>query len=54
MDKNCDIINLNYKPEHWSLKKDLVSSWGVDVNNLQICDHMLSRQKIFGSVDSFK
>jgi hypothetical protein len=54
MDKNCDIINLNYKPEHWSLKKDLVSSWGVDVNSLLICDHMLSRQKIFGSVDSFK
>lgn len=54
MDKNCDIINLNYNPLHWSLKKDLVESWGVDVNNLKICDHMLSRQKMFGSVEAFK
>jgi hypothetical protein len=54
MDKNCKIININYKTEHWSLRKDLVSTWGVDIDNLQICDHMLSRQKFFGSAESFK
>ena len=54
MDKNCDIINLNYKPEHWSLKNELVESWGLNIDNLKICDHMLSRQKFFGSIDAFK
>lgn len=54
MDKNCNIINLNYRPDHWSLKKDLVESWGVSLEKLQICDHMLSRQRILGSVDGFR
>lgn len=54
MDKNCNIINLNYRPEHWSLTKGMVESWGINVDNLKICDHMLSRQKIFGSPEGFK
>jgi len=54
MDKNCKIINLNYKAEHWSLKKELITSWGIDHENLQICDHMLCRQPFFGSASSFK
>ena len=54
MDKNCKIVNLNYNPHHWSLKKDMVQSWGLNVNDLQICDHMLSRQKMFGSIEGMK
>lgn len=54
MDKNCGIININYKPEHWSLKKDLVESWGVKTEDLQICDHMLSRQSFFGSMEGMR
>lgn len=54
MDKNCKIININYKAEHWSLKKELVKSWGINDGDLQICDHMLSRQPFFGSPTAFK
>jgi len=54
MDKNCKIINLNYNPHHWSLKKEMVQSWGVDVEKLQICDHMLARQKVLGSIEGMK
>jgi hypothetical protein len=54
MDKNCDIVNINYNPLVWSLNKEIIKSWGVDTDKLQICDHMLPRQKIFGSVEGFK
>lgn len=54
MDKNCDIVKINYSPRIWSIEKSKVLSWGVNPNELNICDHQLSRQKLFGSVDGMK
>lgn len=54
MDPKCKIINLNYNPTHWSLKKEFIKSWGVNIDSINICDHMLSRNKIFGSIESMK
>lgn len=54
MDPKCQIINLNYNPVHWSLTKEFVKNWGVDVDTIKVCDHMLSRNKIFGAVPSMR
>lgn len=54
MDKNCKIVNINYSPHTWSIPKSIISSWGVEIDDLKICDHQLSRQKIFGSVEGMK
>jgi RNAse (barnase) inhibitor barstar len=54
LDEKCDIINMDYNPHKWSIKKEFIKSWGINPNDLQICDHMLSRQKILGSVEGFK
>lgn len=54
MDPKCQIINLNYNPVHWSFKKEFVKGWGVSPDGIKICDHMLSRNKIFGAISSMK
>lgn len=54
MDKNCKIVNINYSPSTWSIQKSLISSWGLNPDDLNICDHQLSRQKIFGSISGMK
>lgn len=54
MDKNCKIVRINYSPSTWSIQKSTISSWGITPENLNICDHQLSRQKIFGSISGMK
>lgn len=54
MDSKCSIVNILYSEHIWSIKKDLVRSWGVNPDELNICDHMLCRQKEFGSLEGFK
>lgn len=58
MNKNCNIISPNFFQHNsihqWTIQKSLVRSFNIDPNNLQICNHMISREKIFGSANSFK
>jgi hypothetical protein len=54
MNKNCDIVRINYSPKTWSIEKTLMKGWGLNPENLTICDHQLSRQKILGSVEGMK
>jgi|TARA_R110000823_G_C15904875_1_gene497253 hypothetical protein len=55
MDKNNDIAkSINYTEEKWSIKKSLLKDNEIDVSNLVICDHMLSRAEEFGRPDNFK
>jgi len=54
MNENCQIVNINYSPTTWSIKKSLIESWGLNSDNLSICDHQLSRQKILGSISGMK
>ncbi len=54
MNKNCNIVKINYSPKTWSISKSTISSWGIDPNHLKICDHQLSRQKKFGSVEGMR
>lgn len=50
MKRDCDIVKINYSEDTWSIEKNLLESIGVNIKNLQICDHQISRQKILGSV----
>jgi len=55
MDKSNDIAkSINYKEEKWSIKETLLKDKGIDISNLVICDHMLSRAEEFGRPDNFK
>jgi len=54
MNQTCSIVNLNYSPSIWSIKKQLLIEWGIDINSMQICDHMLCRSAEFGSINSMK
>ncbi len=54
MNPKCDIVNIGYTEESWSLTKDLVSSFGVELTKLQICNHMISRTFNLGSIQGFK
>jgi len=54
MDPLCSIVNLNYSPDIWSIKKQVLDDWGMELESMQICDHMLCRSKEFGSIDSMK
>ena len=54
MNRNCDIVSIGYSESKWSLKKDLIENFGTNPNKLQICNHMISRTKLFGSVDGFR
>lgn len=45
---------INYSEKVWSLKKSFVESFGVDIEKLQICNHMISRSEEMGSVDGFR
>lgn len=54
MDPSCSIVNLNYSPTIWSIKKQVLNEWGIDLESKQICDHMLCRSEEFGSTDSMK
>ena len=54
MNKDCKIVKIDYSPLTWSILKSLISSWGISPDDLKICDHQLSRQKIFGSVLGMK
>lgn len=54
MDKNCNIVRINYSPKIWSIEKSKVISWGINPDSLKICDHQLSRQKMFGSIEGMK
>jgi hypothetical protein len=54
MDKNCDIVRINYSPKTWSIEKSVVRDWGLNPDYLTICDHQLSRQKILGSIEGMK
>lgn len=54
MNSKCDIVSIDYQKSVWSIKKDLVRSFGVNPDNLQICNHMISRTKSLGSVEGFK
>lgn len=54
MNKDCKIVRIDYSPLTWSISKSVISSWGISPNELKICDHQLSRQKIFGSVSGMK
>lgn len=54
MDQNCNIVNISYSEKIWSLKKEFVSSLGINVDRLQICNHMISRSRELGSIEGFK
>lgn len=55
MDSKCDIANaIGYSERIWSIKKDLISSFGINIDKLQICNHMISRTYDFGSIYGFK
>jgi hypothetical protein len=54
MNPDCDIVNINYSKKNWSIKSSMIESWGLNPDELMICDHQLSRQKILGSIDGMK
>jgi hypothetical protein len=54
MNSRCDIVNIGYTEQVWSLNKDLAISFGVDISELQICNQMISRTFSLGSVQGFK
>jgi len=54
MNKNCDIVNIGYSEQIWSIKKTIIESIGIDPQTLPICNHMISRTYNFGSIHGFK
>lgn len=55
MDKGNDIAKLiNYKEHKWSIKTSVLEANQIDVSNLKITDHMLSRDIRFGKPENFK
>jgi hypothetical protein len=55
MNPNCVIAkHINYKSSVWSLKKEDIVSFGADISKLKICNHMISRSEIMGSLQGFK
>jgi len=55
MDPNCVIAkHINYRSDVWSIKKENIVSFGADLPKLQICNHMISRSEIMGSLQGFK
>ena len=55
MDSTNDISkHINYKESVWSIQKDFLELNNVDVNNLEITDHMLPRSEDFGKPENFR
>jgi hypothetical protein len=54
MNKNCDIVNIGYSEQIWSIKKTIIESLGINPDELLICNHMISRTYNFGSIHGFK
>ena len=54
MNKNCDIVNIGYSEQIWSIKKTIIESLGIKPDELLICNHMISRTYNFGSIHGFK
>ena len=55
MDKNNDIAKSIYYTESvWSISENYLKENDVNVSNLMITDHMISRTKEFGKPDNFK
>lgn len=54
MNRHCEIVSIGYSPITWSIKKNTIESLGIDPENLQICNHMISRTYNFGSIHGFK
>jgi hypothetical protein len=54
MDQNTKVVKIYYNSNIWSIEKERVEEWGINVEDIKICDHMISRSFELGNIDSMK
>lgn len=54
MDPKTKIVNIPYNYGVWSIEKTKVEKWGINLKETIVCDHMISRSRQLGSIESMK
>jgi len=54
MKSECSILPGKQNLDDWSFKKELLKEKNIDIENLLITEHQLSRHKIMGSVEGMR
>lgn len=54
MEKDPPNLSINYKAKDWSIKKEVLLSYNINPDKLNIATHQLSRQPCLGSPEGFK
>ena len=54
MDPDSKLVKIPYSYQTWSVEKYKAELWGVNLKNILICDHMISRSFELGSINSMK
>ena len=54
MDENTKVVKIDYNHNIWSIEKDRAELWGRNIEDIKICDHMISRSFELGNINSMK
>lgn len=54
MDANTKVVKIDYNYNIWSIEKDRAKLWGRNIEDIKICDHMISRSFELGNINSMK
>lgn len=54
MDQNTKVVKIYFNGNIWSIERERVEQWGRNLDDIKICDHMISRSFELGNIDSMK